>query len=80
MLIFWSDARLERDQRQRVHWGKGIVPTPEDERRAAEDARELREHARWRGFAYLLFVVPLAVGVTAGFVAWILEQWKAASP
>jgi hypothetical protein len=72
LLLFSSDDQLRQLQRA-ARANKGVTISPEDQRREAiEDARELREHARWRQFAILLFVTPIIVSVATGIAFWIV--------
>ena len=76
ILLFSSDDQVKQLQRAaRANKGanKSVAISPEEQRREAiEDARELREHARWRQFAFLLFIMPAIVSVATGIVFWIV--------
>jgi ferric-dicitrate binding protein FerR (iron transport regulator) len=72
ILLFSSDDHVRQLQRA-ARATKGVTPSPEEQRREAiDDARELREHARWRQFAFLLFVAPIIVSVATGIAFWIV--------
>ena len=71
-LLFTSDDQLRQLQRA-ARANKGVTISAEEQRREAiEDARELREHARWRQFAFLLFVVPAIMSLATGIVFWFV--------
>ncbi len=72
LLLFSGDDDLRQLQRA-ARANKGVTVSPEEQRRdAIEDARELREHARWRQFAFLLFVAPVLVSLVTGIAFWIV--------
>ncbi|MGH7617922.1 MAG: hypothetical protein ACREPM_11885 [Gemmatimonadaceae bacterium] len=74
ILLFSNDDHLKQLQRA-ARSNKGAAPSPEDQRREAiEDARELREHARWRQFAFLLFIAPLLMSAATGIAFWIVAN------
>jgi hypothetical protein len=72
LLLFSGDDKLRQLQRA-ARAAKGTTPSPDEQRREAiEDARELREHARWRQLALLLFVAPLIASLATGIAFWIV--------
>lgn len=72
LLLFSGDDHLRQLQRA-ARANKGVTISPEEQRRdAIEDARELREHARWRQFAFFLFVAPILVSLATGIAFWIV--------
>lgn len=70
LFLFSSDDDLRQAQRA-ARAAKGATLTAEELRREAfDDAREIREHTRWRQFAFLLFVAPVIASILTGIVFW----------
>ena len=76
-MLFDSDEQLRALQRAAARGVKGapsIPLSPEEQRREVMEAeREMREHQRWRQFAFLLIIVPCLVALAIGIGLWILR-------
>lgn len=76
-MLFTSDEGLRELQRKAVRDAARTTNTrdvsPEEQRREAIEAdRELREHQRWRQFAFLLFIAPIIVWLVMAIASWIV--------
>lgn len=74
-MLFASDDDLRRAQIASARIPKGAVLSLEEQRREAMEAdRELREHRRWREFAWLLFIAPIWAGLIIGAAQFIIAK------
>lgn len=79
-MLFTSDEHLLRLQQDAKRLPKGVpeMPVADQLRVRVDDARELREHQRWREFAMLLFVWPFVFALLYQVLAWLVRIWLGA--
>lgn len=78
-MLFASDFVLCDTQRTSARIPTGMKLSPEEQRRESMEAdREMREHQRWRQFAWLLFVAPILAGVFVALAQWLVMKFMAA--
>ena len=76
--LFTTDQDLRAAQRDAARRAREMPP---DERREhIENEREVREHGRWRHFAYLLFILPALLPVVYGIVRWLVTVLVSEDP
>ena len=74
-MLFTSDEELVRRQQQAKRFPKGLEMSVDSQLRTqVEDSRELREHQRWREFAWLLFVAPIWMAFLLWGVEWLIRK------
>ena len=80
-MLFTSDADLIRLQQEAKRLPNGVpeMPIPDQLRVRVDDARELREHQRWREFAWLLFIAPIWMALLISLLGWIARRLLSAS-
>ncbi|MBX6331054.1 MAG: hypothetical protein IRY91_04315 [Gemmatimonadaceae bacterium] len=80
--LFTSDDVLQRLQRHAERQADETAGADrEGWRVAVENARELREHARWRSLGVYLFVIPALVTLImlgGQILAYLVERWMMA--
>lgn len=77
-MLFTSDYDLRDLQRQSGRMPKGMVLSEEQKRAESMEAdREMREHQRWRQFAWLLFIAPIWASILIAVVQWLATKWIA---
>lgn len=80
-MLFTSDEDLRRQQKLEATVPRGMELGDVDKRRERLEAeRELREHQRWREFAWLLFIAPIWAALLLALMQWLVAKWLAPSP
>lgn len=73
--LFNTDATIEAEQYAVLRDARREYPDdPEMRRFHLESHRELREHARWRQFSFLLFVAPALVSLISIVAVWFFAR------
>ena len=74
MILFASDEEIRAEQQRVARLKKGETISAETARREMlDDARELRSHARIREFSYLLFVLPVLIGLVSAAATYLVS-------
>lgn len=82
-MLFTSDSDLRQQQREsaRAASYRGMVLSDEERRRESMEAdRELREHQRWREFAWLLFIAPILIALLTALAQWAVLKFMMPTP